>query len=311
MSERDYRKTLSALRSRIGIVEDYLRREDYSFAYGVLPGKAMLKYMNAFWRNDKKRMEEYYYGVKNGTETINVSTLYPYEIFTETMHECDKNRIGCLDTMWNQLPDYTDSRNALAVIDGSGSMFYCGGNIPLPWAVAHSLGIYFAERNKGTFANTYITFSRTPQLVHIKGDTLADKIEQCMEYNECSNTDLVAVFELLLETAVENRTPQSEFPEMLYVISDMQFDNCVEFESTPFYYVQSLYARYGYKIPQVVFWNVCSRRQSFPVDMNENGVVLVSGASPSIFSMMMSGDINPYGMMMSVLDNERYRDICA
>jgi hypothetical protein len=45
--------------------------------------------------------------------------------------------------------------------------------------------------------------------------------------------------------------------------------------------------------------------------MNENGVVLVSGASPSIFSMMMSGDINPYGMMMSVLDNERYRDICA
>ncbi|MGN0677500.1 MAG: DUF2828 domain-containing protein, partial [Ruminococcus sp.] len=61
----------------------------------------------------------------------------------------------------------------------------------------------------------------------------------------------------------------------------------------------------------VVFWNVNSRTQQVPVTMHESGTALVSGASPQIFDMVKSGDINPYAMMMDILSSERYANITA
>ena len=72
------------------------------------------------------------------------------------------------------MPDFGGDENALAVIDTSGSMYFEGN--PVPAAVALSLGLYFAERNKGIFHNHFIEFSEKPQLIAIKGETFADKL---------------------------------------------------------------------------------------------------------------------------------------
>jgi len=61
----------------------------------------------------------------------------------------------------------------------------------------------------------------------------------------------------------------------------------------------------------VVFWNVQSRTGQQPVTMNEQGVVLVSGCSPRIFKMVMSGNLSPYAFMMETLGTERYKKITA
>ena len=45
--------------------------------------------------------------------------------------------------------------------------------------------------------------------------------------------------------------------------------------------------------------------------MNEQGVALVSGCSPRIFSMVMEGTLDPFTYMLSVIDTERYAPIMA
>ena len=196
------------------------------------------------------------------------------------------------------------------MIDGSGSMYW-GGN-PRPATVALSLGLYFAEHCKGEFSNHFITFSGNPQLVEIKGRDLVEKVEYCRSFDECENTNLQKVFELVLDTAVRNRLPQEELPETLYVISDMEFDSCAEnAEMTNFAYAKKLFDDHGYRLPQVVFWNVQSRRRQQPVRMNEQGVILISGCTPRIFSMVANGQYDPVTLMREVLMSERYAPVCA
>ena len=134
----------------------------------------------------------------------------------------------------------------------------------------------------------------------------------CRSFNEIANTNIQAVFELILQAARMHRVRREEMPSTLYIISDMEFDYCAKDASlTNFEYAKNLYRRYGYRLPKVVFWNVQSRRQQQPVKMNEQGVALVSGCSPRIFSQVMSGETDPYTYMMTVLGDERYQRIRA
>ena len=45
--------------------------------------------------------------------------------------------------------------------------------------------------------------------------------------------------------------------------------------------------------------------------MNEQGVILVSGVTPVLFSMIAGGNVTPYAFMNEVLGRERYAKICA
>jgi len=178
-----------------------------------------------------------------------------------------------------------------------------------------SLGIYFAERNNGAFKNHFITFSENPQLVEIKGDDILDKLRYCCGYNEVANTNIQKVFELILNAAKLNKVAQNELPRRLYIVSDMEFDCCTKDASlTNFEYAKKIFEEAGYILPEVVFWNVASRNRQQPVTQNEQGVALVSGCTPAIFSMLAEGkleDMTPYRIMLDVLGGERYERITA
>ncbi len=311
MQDAAYRKTLTALRAYIRILENNLRERDYTFDYAAQPSKALVKYRRAFRRNDGERYAAYLDSVARGEAQMHTGTLMPYEIVEKAMR-CggDAEERRTLDVTWNALENFTGDRNALCVIDGSGSMHW-GGN-PLPIAVAVSLGMYFAERNTGAFRNHFITFSHDPRLVEIKGADLVEKVKYCMSYNEVADTNIQKVFELILNAAVKNRLSQSELPETLYIITDMEFNACTQdADTTNFDYARELYRRSGYELPQLVFWNVQSRNAQQPVQMNEQHVVLISGCTSRIFSMAASGDLDPYRYMLQVLNSERYAPICA
>ena len=312
LNDAQYRKALSALRAKIRIIENNLRERDYTFDYAKQPSRAMFKYRRAFIRNDLKRYQKFMARVKNGETALHTGTLMPYDIVTSayTALNAQKNERAALDVTWKALEDFTNNENALVVADGSGSM-YCYGN-PKPAAVAQSLAIYFAEHNHGAFHNHFITFSMTPQLVEIKGRDIVEKVRFCRTFNECANTNLQAVFELILQTAVVNRLPQKELPTTLYIVSDMEFDSCARDASlSNFEKAKAMYRHYGYKLPRVVFWNVQSRNQHQPVRMNEQGAALVSGCTARIFSQVMSGDMDPYTNMMNVIGDVRYEKIRA
>ena len=315
-SDAEYRKVLVSLRAEIKLMENYLRDKDYSFSYEKQPSKALYKYRLAFLRNDRERYSAFLEKAEKNPSVMNTGTLTPYDVVAPIINK-DKERVAIskwdrrsMDITWKALPDYTGAENALAVVDGSASMYWYGEYIPA--AVAQSLGIYFAEHNKGCFHNHFITFSENPRLIEVKGKDIVEKLRYCMSFNECANTDLQRTFDLILNTAIQNKAKQEEIPEKLYIISDMEFDYCANHaEMTNFECAKKKFAKYGYRLPQIVFWNVNSRNQQQPVTKNEQGVALVSGASPQIFSMLSEGILDPYSFMLETLSSERYERISA
>ena len=316
MSDEQYRKILVQLRKKIQIIENNLREKDYSFDYGKQPSKALFKYRKAFVRNDGVRYAQFLEQVKAGTATIHTGTLMPYDVIApcfdgwSARSKLSEAERRTMDVTWNSLENFGTNENALVVVDGSGSMY--GGGQPMPMAVALSLGIYFAERNTGVFHNHFITFSARPQLVELKGRDIAEKVRYCAEYNEVANTNLQAVFEVIIKTAVKHAVPQEDMPKKIYIVSDMEFDSCINHaDITNFAYAQKLFKKHGYQLPDIVFWNVASRNKQQPVAMNEMGVALVSGCTPRLFSMVAGGVTTPYAAMMEIIESERYAQISA
>lgn len=320
LSDAKYRKALSALRKKIRIIENCLRNRDYTFDYEKQPSRAMFKYKKAFIRNDGKRYQAFLNAVDAGKAVLHADNVSPYELVepyltydryeSTFMREITTAEKDALNTTWASLPDFGSGENALAVIDTSGSM-YCTSN-PLPAAVALSLGLYFAEHNTGAFGNCFIEFSARPQLIRLKGETFADRLRYAASFCQIANTDLEAVFDLVLRAAVRNNVPQNELPAKLIIISDMEFDSCIDSASeTNFENAKKKYEAHGYRLPQVIFWNVASRNRQQPVTENEQGVALVSGATPRLFSMIAGGILSPYAFMTDVLGSERYAKISA
>ncbi len=321
MKESEYRKTLAALRKAIHILENNLRERDYTFDYAKQCSRALFKYKKAFMRNDSERYTAFIHAASEKKVHLHADNLYPYELVDPYLGHYDfendnfMRRISeeekvVLNATWNALPAYGSDENALAVIDTSGSMYR--SKSPRPASVALSLGLYFAEHNKGEFANHFIMFSEKPQLIELKGKTFADKLYYAASFCEVGNTDIESVFALVLRTAVKNHLSQEEMPAKLVIISDMEFDCCTKNASlSNFDNAKRMYEEAGYQLPQLVFWNVESRNRQQPVRMNEAGVALVSGCTPRLFSMVAGEIADPYALMMEIIGGERYARISA
>ena len=320
LSDAEYRRLLVALRARIRIIENNLRERDYSFDYEKQPSRALYKYRKAFIRNDGERYASFIGKVTEGGARLHADTLTPYELVAPYL-DCSSGSSGfmraiseeekrVLNATWASLPNFCNNENAIAIVDTSGSMYW--DTTACPGAVALSLGLYFAEHNTGLYKNLFIEFSSRPQLIEIKGETFADKLRYVASFNEIGSTDLEAVFDLILNSAVKNAVPQEELPAKLVIISDMEFNACVRgADRTNFENARARFAAHGYRLPDIVFWNVASRNRQQPVTMNDEGVALVSGCTPRVFSMVAGGDLNPYALMLEVLESERYARIVA
>lgn len=309
--EAKYRTTLSSLRQNLGLIETYLTNKDYSFAYSNKPSRALFKYRAAFLRNDQKRYTDFLTAVAEGQAHLHTGNLWPFDIVHQILNRTQPPspaELQSLEVSWQALEDYTQGQNALVVMDGSGSMY--GSQDPCPADVALSLSIYFAERNVGAFNNHFITFSQNPRLIEIHGANIWEKVNYCRKFDEVANTNLEGVFNLILEAALAKNAKPCELPQSLYIISDMEFDRCTRSSNlTNFENAKTLFEEHGYKLPRVVFWNVESRNRQQPVTQNTQGVILVSGNSPRIFSLITSEKATPLSYMLEILNDKRYAQI--
>lgn len=324
---KQYRKNLAALRNRIKVVEQKMSANRWDqIDYEGVPSRAAMNYRNAFTRHDGERYEEYLENVKSGKAKINAGVLYPYDI----VHAYGgfyglKPFDSTLEEQWKALPDkVSDYGSTLVVVDGSGSMGATVGHTNVTCHdVANSLGIYFAEKLKGPYSNSFITFSSRPQFVRFDPFlSLHSKLEVLTRYDDCSNTDIERTFDLILDVAVKNNLRQDEIPANILIVSDMEFDSatyrggwdwdgptCGAADETLFNQIKKNWGRHGYQMPRLIFWNVCSRTGTIPVTSNELGVALVSGFSPNIADMVMSGNLDPYGCLVEKLESDRYRPV--
>lgn len=306
MSVYDYKRLCVKLRKYIDVVEQRMSANEWdAINYPAVPSRAMMNYRKAFVRHDEERFNEYLNKVQSGEQKINSSTLYPYDIVEKILYKYEDSKV--LEAQWDNLPDYVDGDvNAVVMADVSGSM---SGR---PMATSIGLAMYFAERNKGAYHNLFMTFSRNPKFVELKGNNITQKINFISKADWGWNTDLEKALLKILDVAIENHCSQEEMPKSLIIISDMEIDEADgQNHWENFYdYVSRVYEDHGYKIPNVVFWNVNSRHDVFLADKDRKGVQLISGQSASTFKNLIGCvDKTPVEMMYSVLNSERYQAI--
>lgn len=325
LTERQYRKTLSTLRKYLDVIEVKMSAKEWgAIDYNKVPSRANLIYNGAFLRNDEERRRAYLAALERGDKDvkINGSVNFPHDIVHKYMSggwsRSVKSLDATLEQLWKALPDFVNGQgNTICVADGSGSMTTTiGGTSVSALSVANALAIYFAEHSSGEFKDNYITFSNRPQLVDFsKAKTLREKISIALNYNEVADTNIEAVFDLLLKTAVSKNLAQEEIPSNVLILSDMEFNSCARDNSgrynmrnTLFREIEQKWNDAGYKMPRVVFWNLCSRTGTLPVNQHENfPVAMVSGFSASICKMVLSGELDPYKCLINQLNTERYQ----
>ena len=329
LTPREYRKALTVLRSRINVVERLMSAGKWDeIEFDKIPSRAGLIYRNAFARHDVEREMKnavsYRDFIQNKETKVNAEALYPYEVVAKATTytgmndwwrrsaKTDPVERAAINKYWDNLKDYFKeaSLDALCMVDTSGSMW--GSDASAPINVAISLGLYAAERARGPFHGHYISFSHSPKLIETCGVDFVDKVRRIYEQNLCENTNIEAAFDMLLNTAIRSRCKQSDLPKTIVVISDMEFDAARGYwssqdDSTLMEQIARKWKRAGYRMPELVYWNVQARHDNIPMKA-KNGITFCSGFSPVLFEQIMKGKTG-YDLMMDKLNSERYECI--
>jgi len=298
MSPKLFRKYLV---SQTKVVETQMCKRDWTnINYGHVPSVAMNKYRSAFFKQDGVRYGQYIEDVHSGDAKINASVLFPHQLYQAINKDQDERAV---EAQWNNLPDYMQdtTERILPVCDVSGSMS------GLPMDVSVALGIYISERNQSIFKDAFITFSKQPEMQYLKG-SLAQRMRQLDSAPWGYNTNLQAVFRLVLESAVREMISNDEMPTKLLIISDMEFDEACP--STNLDAMRIQYQKAGYEMPEIIFWNVNGRLGNSPALVSDENIGLVSGFSPSILKSILNGKVyGPEQLMLDTVMSDRYQHV--
>lgn len=308
---REFKRDLRALRKYIDITEIHMSANEWgAINYEQVPSRAMTLYRNAFQEHDGDRYTDYINAALAGKAKINSATLYPYDIVGKLLYDYPTaSEEKVLEAQWQQLPNYVEDDNILIMADTSGSM---EGR---PMATSIGLAIYFAERNTGVFHNLFMTFSSKPEFVKLKGSSLRRKVQNALGAHWGMSTNLESAFNQVLNMAITNKIPAEDMPKAIVVISDMEINQwgspIGNVNQWSFYdEMKRRFASAGYEIPQVVFWNVDSRQDTFHADADRKGVQLVSGQSINTFkTIVKSFNMTAEEAMLEVINSERYANI--
>lgn len=319
MTSKQYRKTLSYLREKINIVERLMSLGEWDkIEFDKIPSKAGIKYKNAFARRDMiaKKYETF---AKSENTKVNAKTLYPYEVVEKAEH-CWSYSMDNVDRLmvnkyWANLADYFNGKtfNGMVMADTSGSMTW--GSSPRPIDIAVSLALYCADKAQGPFHGNFITFESNPHFMETKGHDFVDKVRNIYRAPWGGSTDVEAAFDLILNTAIKHKCSSDEIPENLIIVSDMEFNSCVTSSrygtsnATLMERIAAKWSAAGYTMPKLIFWNVNARNDNIPMKAKD-GITFVSGASPVIFEMIMSGKTS-IDLMLDKLLSDRYAVIKA
>jgi hypothetical protein len=314
LTPKQYRKLIVGLTN---VVESKMCAKEWeAINFSHVPSVASARYQKAFGRNAKEAYSAYIAELKKPVEQrdpkvkINAGAVYPYDVVKSVV----KGNAAVADEQWKALPNYIGDAKIMPMVDVSGSMgtlHYSGGSALQPIDIAVSLGLYCADKNTGDFKDLFLTFSGKPKMEHLKG-TLSQKMTQMSRANWEMNTNLHAAFDEILKIAVKGNVAESDMPQMLLILSDMQFDSCTKYDDSAMQMIKRKYNDAGYNVPKIVFWNVSMYGKAdgnTPVRFDERGTAHISGFSPAIMKSVLANDLEdytPYNVMVKALNVERY-----
>lgn len=301
MDQRTYRKTLSAMREYLNVVEKKMSSREWNeIDFESVPSVAMNRYQNAF-ANHCDGWDAYRAALARGEAKVNASTLFPYDIcmkyFTRGISDVD-------EAAWKALPNFVDEDyNVVVMADVSGSMTMDSYR---PMATSVGLATYFAQRNKGAYHNMYMTFTDSPHFIFIQdGMSLNDIFRKVQKEGVGYSTNLDRAFAEIFRVAKES----GEAPEALVVISDCEIDS-YRYRNSSDGIVEKWdveFKKAGFdRCPKVIFWNVESRNTSY-LDKAYQNVSYISGYGASQFKHLGTLINNSaYKAMVEILSKSEF-----
>lgn len=303
MTEKDYRKTLSGIRKKIKLIETFLTNKNYTFEYSNIPSLAMLKYRNAFIRNDSKRYLEYLEAVNSGDKKMNMQVAEPRAIYKMWRENCTCINHELVEASWKSLKqqDLSDVK-FLPVLDTSGSMHGA------PEEIGTSLAVYFSEKLPQPYKDKIVTFSRKARYFDLsKFDEVNKKFKHLHENCIIEDTNIESVLHLVFGTARDNGLTSEDIPTLLF-LSDMQFNEGVDKVYGCSYHdaFKKIADSYGYKLPKIVYWNINAYEyKNSPVRHDEQGVVMLSGSSTNAIQALYHINETPLETALATVQNSK------
>lgn len=302
LTPKQYRKLLVGLSNT---VETQMCAKEWdAINFSHVPSVASLRYRKAFKRNAPEHYQAFLNSLQRGEAKVNAAAVFPHDVIRPLLsYGTTSQDVALSENMWKALPDYIDGPSrTLVMADVSGSMH------GTPMEVSIALALYISERQKSeAFKDLFLTFAGNPTFHSLRGLTsLKDRVASTARADWDMSTDFAAALRLILDTAIHGNVPADEMPEQLLVVSDMQFNAAGGLSGLE--QVRRAYESAGYKVPQIVFWNVRATG-NVPVRADTNGVALVSGYSPAIMRAVLSADADtftPEGIMKKAVMLPRY-----
>merc|ERR1719440_393844 len=169
------------------------------------------------------------------------------------------------------------------------------------------LGLVVSELAHPSFRNRVLTFSARPEWVTLEeGASVVQKVRQLKAAPWGMNTDFEAACERILNAAQRARLKPDEVPDLI-VFTDMQFDaargsgyyggggRAASWE-THHERLTRRFAEVGvavcgapYAAPRIIYWNLRGNTVGFPVDAAAPNTQMISGFSPSLLKLVLSG----------------------
>jgi len=214
------------------------------------------------------------------------------------------NRVNEIRTF---VSSFSEKPSIFPMVDLSSSM---SGS---PMTNAITLGLFTSmildnplDQEEFCFANRFMSFSSTPQLVKLprfstldntKPASLKEKIEIMKEWTNSSrwggSTNIHAAIDLLLDIATTHKVSQSEMPKILAIFSDMQFDQGdYKWNNTSYDNICDKFTKAGYTVPHVLFWNLRSNTVGFQVKADTPNSSMVSGYSTRMIDLFLSNNLD-------------------
>jgi hypothetical protein len=211
-----------------------------------------------------------------------------------------------------------------------------GRNGANPYWVSMAMGLLISEITTAEFRDTFLTFDSTPMLHRLPKDAdLFARIAAIGHVGQGMSTDFQKAMDLVLGNLKASRCKPGDEPDNLIVITDMNWDAACASHQTSRYtahsyrhvvktspwqthiqMIREAFKRAGedmwgvpFTPPRIVIWNVAATSSDFHAQADTEGVVMLSGWSPSLFKNLLKGEIKsmtPLEMLHIILEDERY-----
>ena len=285
--------------------------------------------------------------IKKIVGSMGRSRYYDYEGDGDVTSNMTQEEKDAVVGVWNQM--VKDAKEggglgrSLAMCDFSGSMQSSGSNGDTPYWVSMAMGLLISEVTTDDFKDMFLTFDSTPTLHHLpKGDIFERVASIGGHIAQGTSTDFQKAMDLVLQRCKAMRVKPGQEPENLIVLTDMNWDQaCGSDGYGPFTgnryrhvvktdpwqtHVEMIRESFkragedmwgseadgglgGLKMPRIVIWNIAATSTDFHAKADTEGVVMLSGWSPSLFKVLQNEGVviqTPYQALRAQLDDERY-----